>query len=81
MKLADIQLTIPLPDSKDDLYYNGFVHPQINQASLLDVIVQQFSITHSTTYNVLVDGPSPAGPYTFDVQPTGEDIEQEDEDA
>ena len=76
MKLADLKITTHVLQHDEDLVYSGYVHPQIDDKSLIRVIAENYDLSQAQ-YSVIVEGPGPAGPYTFDVQPIREHSEEE----
>lgn len=72
IKIADIKIVTNAMVKDTDLTFKGWVHPQIDPKSLLNVIVQNYDLTQHAEFSVLVEGEGIAGPYTFDVNPTRE---------
>lgn len=71
IKLADLKV-VPNSENENDLVYSGWVHPQIDDKSLIHVLCSNYNLQGAAEYSVIVEGAGVAGPYTFDVQPTEE---------
>ena len=76
-KLADLKV-VPNSRTPGDLTYTGWVHPQIDDKSLIHVLCSNYNLQGAAEYSVIVEGAGVAGPYTLDVQPTEEHPEDEE---
>lgn len=76
MKLADLKITTNVLQHDEDLVYSGYVHPQIDDMSLIRFITENFDLSQSQ-YSCVVEGSTVAGPYTIDIQAIREHSEDE----
>lgn len=70
IELAKIKIVTNAMQKEEDFVYQGWIHPQINDRAMINVILENYDMTGHAEYSVLVEGESISGPYTFDVNPT-----------